>query len=81
VAQTYPQYLDQFCAERGYTWRVWEEWRQMSGFERRLYWHGEVVGTDGEPIATVRDYRPGKVWNGESGAARQLWRALGLEED
>jgi hypothetical protein len=73
---TYPQRLDALCDQHCYSWRVWEEWRQVSGFERRLYWHGEVRDHDGRLIAEARDYRPDKVWNGPDGAARALWRAL-----
>jgi hypothetical protein len=62
------------------SWRcVRAEWRQESGFERRLYWQGEVRDQEGALVAEVRDYRPEKVWSGYGGAARQLWRAAGSE--
>lgn len=73
---TYPQRLDALCADRGFSRRVWDEWRQESGFERRLYWHGEVRDGETQIVAEVRDYRPEKAWNGSDGAARQLWRVL-----
>lgn len=73
---TYPQRLDALCSERNWSWQVWEEWRQVGGFERRLFWHGEVRDARGELVAEARDHRPEKVWNGQDGAARQLWRAL-----
>ena len=73
---TYPQRLDALCSERGYSWRIWDEWRQVGGFERKLFWHGEVRDARGELVAEARDYRPDKVWNGQDGAARQLWDAL-----
>ena len=73
---TYPQRLDALCEQRGFSWRVWDEWRQVSGFERRCYWNGEVRDGIGNLIAETRDFRPGKVWNGRDGAARLLWEAL-----
>ena len=73
---TYPQRLDALCEQRGWSWRVWDEWRHVTGFERKLYWHGEVTDSDGTLIAETHDYRPDKVWNGHDGAARMLWKAL-----
>jgi len=60
--------------EQGITWRVWAEWRYCP-LRASLLWHGEVRTSDGTLLAEVRDYRPGKTVNGESGAERHLWRA------